>query len=145
MGHTVRQKKVLARFCTLSNEDITNTKMTEAQWTSKYMDLIPDGVWEVKLAGKKRNTISYKQFAPHQIRKLLQAKHGRIKIKMRDVGKHQKEFDGISLTKSPAWAVLVFGSIAYVLDIDAFYNFCMREGNKVISVQDSMKLGYRIL
>jgi len=120
-------------------------KKREAEWTSKYGHLIPDGVWEVKLCGQKRNSISYKQFAPHQINNLLKAKHQKIVVKIRDVGKHKKEFDGFSQTKGPAWVVLVYGKNAYTVDIDAFYNFCMREGNKLVTEEDAIWFGTKIL
>lgn len=120
-------------------------KKREAEWTSKYQHLIPmNTVWEVKLCSPKRNSISYTQFAPHQINNLLKAKHHGIIVKIRDVGRHKKEFDGIS-HHGPAVVVLVYGKNAYAVDIDAFYTFCMRCGNKLVTESDAVWMGTKIL
>jgi penicillin-binding protein-related factor A (putative recombinase) len=122
-------------------------KKREAEWTSKYQTLIPDGTWEVKLCSPNRNSISYRQFSPHQINNLLKAKHHKIIVKIRDVGRHKKEFDGFSQTAGPSWVILVYknGKSAYAVDIDTFYTFCIREGNKLVTERHADLLGDKIL
>ena len=117
----------------------------EADWTTKHMHRIPVGVWEVKLAQPAHpDRIYYKQFAKHQISKLLQAKHQKFTYKIRDEGVSQKPFDGITVEKCPAWCVLVYGADVYCVDIDTFYSFCMREGNVVVKGHQAQLLGFRI-
>jgi len=106
------------------------------------MNKIPEGAWEVKLSQPAHpDRIYYKQFAKHQISFLLKAKHSRIVYKIRDEGVSQKMFDGITINKIPAWIVLVYGKNAYAVDIDVFYNFCMREGNVSVKETDASRLG----
>ena len=117
----------------------------EADWTAKNMDRLPPVVWEVKLSQPAYpDRIYYKQFAKHQISKLLQCKHQKFVYKIRDEGVSQKPFDGFTIEKSPAWCVLVYGKNAYAVDIDVFYNFCMREGNVSVKEPDAIRLGTSI-
>ena len=117
----------------------------EAAWTSKNMDILPPVAWEVKLSQPAYpDRIYYKQFAKHQISRLLQCKHQRFTYKIVDVGAAQKPFDGVTLEKVPSWCVLVYEPNAYAVDIDAFYYFCMREGNKSVKESDAALLGKKI-
>jgi len=109
------------------------------------MHRIPVGVWEVKCSQPLHpDRIYYKQFAAHQITRLLQSKHQRFVYKLRDEGKSQKPFDGFTVEKSPAWCVLVYGKDAYAVDVDVFYKYCMREGNKSVTYENAKKLGITI-
>lgn len=117
-------------------------KKREQSWTSKNMEKLPLGLWEIKLAQPAHpDRIYYKQFASHQISSLLKAKHQRLIYKIRDEGISQKICDGFTVEKSPAWCVLVYGKNAYAVDIDVFYNFCMREGNVSVKEPDAIRLG----
>lgn len=114
----------------------------EAEWTAKNMHRLPPVAWEVKLAQPLYpDRIYYKQFAKHQISSLLKAKHQRLVYKIRDEGVSQKPMDGITLERVPAWVILVYGKNAYAVDIDVFYNFCMREGNVSVKEPDAARLG----
>jgi hypothetical protein len=117
----------------------------EALWTSKNMHRLPPVAWEVKLSQPASpDRIYYKQFAKHQISRLLQCKHQRFAYKITDTGMASKPFDGFTVEKSPSWCVLVYGKNAYAVDIDAFYNFCMREGNVSVKEPDAQRLGHSI-
>lgn len=63
-------------------------------------DRLPVGCWEVKRTVGK--AIPFSGFADHQIASLMKAKHQRLHVKIRDVGRHKKHFDGMTFEKSPA-------------------------------------------
>ena len=106
---------------------------------------LPVGCWEVKRT--TGNSIPFSSFANHQIESLMKAKHQRLNVKIRDVGRHLKNFDGMTFEKSPAWCVCCYpfnnkqGFIAYSIDIDVWYNERRTSGKKSLSLERAKELG----
>lgn len=111
-------------------------------------DRLPVGCWEVKRTVGR--TLLFSEFANHQIESLMKAKHQRLHIKIRDVGRHKKNFDGMTFEKSPAWCICCYpedvkhGFVAYSIDIDVWYNERRTCGKKSLSKERAKELGFEI-
>ena len=120
----------------------------ESKITAEMMkaNRLPVGVWEIKRTTGK--SLPFNSFATHQIDYLMKAKHQRLNIKIRDVGVARKEFDGVTLQKSPAWCVCCYpsdtnkyGYNAYAIDIDIWYRERQTCGRKSLTEDSAMILG----
>lgn len=100
----------------------------ESKITAELMkaNRLPPVAWEVKRTVGK--SLPFSAFADHQITNLLKAKRQRLNIKIRDIGITKKEFDGVTLDKTPAWCVCCYpaenkdGYNCYSIDIDVWYH-----------------------
>lgn len=123
---------------------------TESVITAELMkaNRLPVGIWEVK----KTNTTSipFAGFADHQVASLMKAKHQRLNIKIRDVGVHQKNVDGMTFEKSPSWCICCYpannkdGYVAYAIDIDDWYQERRTGSRKSLTEERAKKLGFLI-
>lgn len=121
----------------------------ETDITAELMasDRLPVGTsgWEVKRT--TGNTLPFKSFANHQIESLFKANKQRLHIKIRDVGRHRKNFDGMTLDHSPAWCICCYpddnkdGYVAYAIDINVWYNERRTSGKTSLSKERAKELG----
>lgn len=120
---------------------------TESVITAELMraNRTPVGIWEVKKTNT--NSIPFSGFADHQVASLMKAKHQRLNIKIRDVGIHQKNVDGMTFEKSPSWCLCCYpadnkdGYNCYSIDIDDWYNERRTCGRKSLTEERAKQLG----
>ena len=111
-------------------------------------DRLLPGAWEIKRT--KTNSIAFSSFAVHQITALFKAKLQRLHVKIRDVGVFKKEFDGITLEKSPAWCICCYpddnrkGYVAYAIDVGVWHKERQTCGRKSLTKERANELGEEI-
>lgn len=123
---------------------------TEAVITAELMkqNRIPVGCWEVKRTTDK--SLAFDEFAGHQIDSLMKAYYKKLNIKIRDIGRHKKPFDGATFLWSPAWCICCYpaenkdGYNAYAINIDAWYNARRTCGRKSLSEKLASEIGHII-
>lgn len=122
----------------------------ESQITAELMkqERMPVGAWEVKRTTGK--SLPFCKFAQHQIEYLLKAKTRVLSIKIRDVGKAKKEFDGVTFYKSPSSCICCYpaknkdGYHAYSIDIEVWYQERRTCGRKSLTEKRASELGYQL-
>lgn len=120
---------------------------SESTITAEIMsqNRMPVGVWEVKRTTGK--SISFTDFADHQILALVKARKQKFAYKIQDVGVAKKPFDGFSVEKFPAWCILCYpsptppGYTAYAVDVLVWYNERRICGRKSITEERARALG----
>jgi hypothetical protein len=123
---------------------------TEAVITSDLMkeDRLPVGAWEVKVT--KLKSLAFNKFLDHQIKYLMKATNQRLNIKIRDVGKAKKQFDGVTFHMSPAWCVCCYpstnkkGYVAYAIDVLDWYQERRTCGRKSLTEKRASEIGDEI-
>jgi hypothetical protein len=122
----------------------------EKKITAELMqqDRLPIGVWEIKRT--VGNSLPFNAFAEHQIHFLMKVKHQKLHLKIRDVGVAQKQFDGATFKKYPAWCICCYpvnnkcGYSAYAIDIDEWYNERLTCGRKSLTKERAKEIGVEI-
>ena len=123
--------------------------MTEADRTTLFLKfakarLNESFAFEAKIC--KTPSLAFDAVQDHQVRNLLQVKHGIFNYKISDVGYDQKPFDGFQLHRIPAWIVIFWYSKPgdkrmTIIDIDSFIQEREKSDRKSLTFVRACEIG----